>query len=87
MRLAGSPKTTETGAMTGTEDDTGATDQAGETAARYTPFRTLLSIAGFLLFFAAIALSIALIATAPWMRVSPDCSVVCVFANDIKDFF
>ena len=73
--------------MTGTEDDTGATDQAGETAARYTPFRTLLSIAGFLLFFAAVALSIALIATAPWMRVSPDCSVVCVFANDIKDFF
>ena len=73
--------------MTGSDDDTGTTDQAGETAARYAPFRTVVSIVGFLCFFAAVALSIALIATAPWMRVSPDCSVICVFANDIKDLF
>ena len=71
----------------GTMKDSGRAGEAGVRQARYTPLRTLVSIAGFLLFFAAVALSVALIATAPWMRVSPDCSVVCVFANDIGDLF
>ena len=72
------------------ENGTGAAADAAAAAdapARYAPGRTLLSMLGFLAFFLAIALGVALFATSPWMRVSPDCSVVCVFANDIKDFF
>ncbi len=71
------------------EDDPGGEDTgAGADApARYSPLRTLRSILGFAAFFLAIALGVALFATSPWMRVSPDCSFVCVFANDIKDFF
>ncbi len=69
------------------ENDTGAPADAADVPARYAPGRTLLSMLGFLAFFLAIAIGVALFATSPWMRVSPDCSVVCVFANDIKDFF
>ena len=58
-----------------------------EARQRRSGLRTLRSVAVFLLFFAAIAFSIALFATSPWMRVSPDCSVACVFANDLKELF
>lgn len=73
--------------MMPTDNETGASAETGKAPASYSPFRTLISILGFLVFFAVIGLTIGVMAAAPWMRVSHDCSVVCVFAKDIKDFF
>jgi hypothetical protein len=69
------------------ENDTDGGSGAGQARARQSPMRTLRSVVGFLVFFTLVAFTIAMISTAPWMRVSPDCSVVCVFLQDLKDFF
>jgi len=45
------------------------------------------AIVGFLLVTAIVSGGIALMATAPWMRVSHDCSIFCVIARDLEGFF
>ena len=53
----------------------------------YSAFQTIRAILLFLLVAAVIAGAIGLMATAPWMRVSFDCSILCVIELDFREFF
>ena len=53
----------------------------------YSAFQTIRAIVLFLLVAAVIAAAIGLMATAPWMRVAFDCSILCVIELDIREFF
>jgi hypothetical protein len=53
----------------------------------YTAFETARSIAGLLIVAAVVCIGVALMAAAPWMRVSPDCSVFCVIEKDLAEYF
>ncbi len=55
--------------------------------ASYSAFQTLRAIVLFLIVAAMIAAAIGLLSTAPWMRVSFDCSIFCVIELDIREFF
>ena len=53
----------------------------------YSAFQTIRAIVLFVLVAAMIAGAIGLLSTAPWMRVSFDCSIFCVIERDLVDFF
>ena len=69
------------------DDDEPTTGSGHDAPASYGAFDTLRAVIGFLVFFAVLSLGVVLMATAPWMRVSHDCSVFCVIATDIEEFF
>lgn len=53
----------------------------------YSAFQTVRSIVLFVLAAAVIAGLIGLLSTAPWMRVSHDCSIFCVIEQELREFF
>ncbi len=53
----------------------------------YSALQTIRSIVLFVLAAAAIAGLIGLLSTAPWMRVSHDCSIFCVIEQELREFF
>lgn len=53
----------------------------------YSAFQTFRAIMMFVIVAALIAAGIGLFSTAPWMRVSFDCSIFCVIEQDLREFF
>ena len=68
-------------------DDDGKLEWEDGEEESYSAFQTIRSIVLFILVAAVIAGLISLLSTAPWMRVSFDCSIFCVIERDIADFF
>lgn len=69
------------------QPDTAPEPRAEQTVPSRSPLKTLRAVVLFLAFAVVVSGIIGIMATSPWTRSTPDCSVYCVIENKLKSFF